>query len=390
MVLAVVAFIAWRFIRPMNIFTVTEAFEGTIPTSNKPDILSSLSAKECANCHQDFYDEWRTTIHSQAWSDPYFQVDWKFEDSQQICRNCHTPLDSQQPKTIIGFSDSAKRYPILEDNPQFDKTLQHEGVTCNACHLRDGEITGVFGDTNAPHPVKKLDSPNEICVRCHVVEGDRWDMFLHFPPCGTVAEIQSSLTTGNSGEQQVVDVAALGCVECHMPAIERQIVEGGETRLVRQHLWRGGHDPEMVKQALSVEFTENKVLNKDSRQFTLLIENIGAAHYLPTGTPDRHLSVEINLLNANGNVLKQQTEIMIRKVLWRPFIIDLWDTRLKRYEPRYYHFEYDVDDLQQAAAVEVIVRYHLLEESRRKRIAYDNEEPIAYEVFRSKLSLVQE
>jgi hypothetical protein len=38
-------------------------------------------------------------------------------------------------------------------------------------------------------------------------------------------------------------------------------------------------------------------------------------------------------------------------------------------------------------AVEAVVRYHLLDEARRKRIGYQNEEPIAYKVFRSRVSL---
>lgn len=392
--LAIMVFFAWRFMRPMNIFTVSEAFESAIPTDKKPDILNSFSAKECANCHQEFYDEWRTTIHSQAWSDPYFQVDWKYEGSQHICRNCHTPLDKQQPQTVIGFKDQDKWDPILKANPQFDKALQHEGVTCNACHLREGKIVGIIGNTNAPHPVKKLDNPNQICVRCHVVEGDRWDTFFRFPPCGTVAEIQTSSTVKNnkSGELAVLDVATLGCVECHMPAIERPLVTGGKVRTVRQHLWRGGHDPEMVSSALSIKFTENKSSNKNNnvRQFTLTLENTGAAHYLPTGTPDRHLTIEINLLDSNDVILKQKTQKLIRTVLWRPFIIDLWDTRLKRYRPRKYLFEYDPDDYQRASSIEVITRYHLLDEKRRKHISYENNNPIAYEIYRKKYPLYRE
>ncbi len=37
--------------------------------------------------------------------------------------------------------------------------------------------------------------------------------------------------------------------------------------------------------------------------------------------------------------------------------------------------------------VEAVVRYHLLDERRRRRIGYDNPEPIAYEVFRERLAL---
>jgi hypothetical protein len=37
--------------------------------------------------------------------------------------------------------------------------------------------------------------------------------------------------------------------------------------------------------------------------------------------------------------------------------------------------------------VEAVVRYHLLDEKRRKRIGYDNKEPIAYDVFRQTIPL---
>ena len=38
-------------------------------------------------------------------------------------------------------------------------------------------------------------------------------------------------------------------------------------------------------------------------------------------------------------------------------------------------------------SVEAVVRYHLLEESRRRRIGYENSEPIAYDVFRETIEL---
>lgn len=154
-VMIVIVFFAWRFIRPMNIFIVDDRFAWLIDTSLTPALLGKLSAKECATCHQAFYDEWQTTIHRQAWTEPYFQTDWKFDGSQHSCRLCHTPLDQQQPHKVLGYRDTDKWDPILEDNPDFDPKLQHEGVTCAACHYRDGKIVGVIGNTNAPHPVKK-------------------------------------------------------------------------------------------------------------------------------------------------------------------------------------------------------------------------------------------
>lgn len=99
-------------------------------------------------------------------------------------------------------------------------------------------------------------------MRCHIVEGDKWDTFFCFPPCGTVAEIKSSCSQspnkktvkGITGEHLVSDSSSLGCVECHMPLLKRALVNGGEVRETRQHLWRGGHDPGMVKKALTIKF----------------------------------------------------------------------------------------------------------------------------------------
>ncbi len=388
LVIVLFIFLTWRFIRPMNIFVIDGRFSEPVITSQTPTLLGNLKAEECAVCHREFYTEWQTTIHSQAWTDPYFQADWKFDNAQHICRSCHTPLDRQLPHNVLGYRDRDKYDPIMEDNPDFDPELQHEGVTCAACHYRDGKIVGILGNTNAPHPVKKLDSANEVCVRCHVVDGDRWDTFFRFPPCGTVAEIQSSSKAeNNTGELSVKDIDSLGCVECHMPAVERPLVEGGVVRQARQHLWRGGHDPEMVKKAFTADLFEQAVTKKNKRKFTFEITNTGTRHYLPTGTPDRHLTVSLRLLDAKGNIIKEESHKLKRTVMWRPFIVDLWDTRLPYGETRRYSLEYSQDRYNDVSAVEVKVRYHLVDEDRVKRINYQYREPIDYEVFSKRINI---
>ncbi|MEJ2133101.1 MAG: multiheme c-type cytochrome, partial [Gammaproteobacteria bacterium] len=277
--LSVAAFLLWRFIRPMNIFVISEAFERPIDTSSMPALLKTLRADECGACHQDYYKEWQTTVHSQAWTDPYFQVDWTFEDKEQICRNCHTPLDRQQEHTVLGFRDREKWDPILAPNPAFDSVLQHEGVTCAGCHLREGQILGPYGLATEAHPVTKIDDPNQVCVRCHVVGGGRWDTFYRFPPCGTVAEIEAGrgARRTSSGETQVTDVGSLQCVECHMPRVERPLVPGGQPRPARQHFWRGGHDPATVKRALTAALQADPSAPEDVFRYRLALTNTGTA-----------------------------------------------------------------------------------------------------------------
>lgn len=62
--LALTVFLGWRFMRPLQIFVVSPAFERPIDTRSVPAMLKTLGAQECASCHREFYDEWRTTIHS--------------------------------------------------------------------------------------------------------------------------------------------------------------------------------------------------------------------------------------------------------------------------------------------------------------------------------------
>lgn len=398
---ALISFLVWRLVRPMNIFVVSEAFERPISTVGMlPPSLKSFSAEECAKCHKTFYDEWATSIHSQAWTDPYFQVDSVFDGDQQVCMNCHIPLDRQQVNKVVGFNDSEKWQPILEPNPLFDPKLQHEGVTCAVCHLRNGKILGPYGAENADHPVEKLANPNEICFKCHVVGGNRWDTFYRLPPCGTVAEIANTpAATENNPPASVTNTvgheggglgdASLDCIQCHMPRVERTVVAGGTVRKVREHLWRGGHDPETVKQGLDTVLREMPAGPAGKRTFTLTLTNTGAAHYLPTGTPDRHLTAFIRLVDHSGTVLREDKYVLKRTIMWRPFIVDLRDTRLARWQPRVFEFDVDLNRDAKAVAVEAQVRYHLLDEARRRRIGYENKEPIAYDVFSARITLNQ-
>lgn len=382
--LALAAFLVWRLVRPLNIFVVSEAFERPVDTSAAPAALGNLRAETCGECHAASYAEWRTSMHSRAWTDPYFQVDWRFDGSQQICKNCHIPLDRQQEQRVLGFRDADKWDPILAPNPDFDPAVQHQGVTCAACHLREGRIVGVLGTESETHPVERIASGNQVCVRCHLVGGERWDTFFRFPPCGTVAEVRAGAgeSLARAGEVAGGDPATLGCVDCHMPPVERPLVEGGTPRLARQHLWRGGHDPEMVRKALHVRFDRAP---GGLGRYRLTLTNVGAAHYVPTGTPDRHFVLSVRLLNGRGKVLAQEERVIKRTVLWRPFIVDLWDNRLPPRQPQIHDFAFPTQDLHRGETVEAVVRYGLVEEARRKRIGYQNKEPVSYEVFRKRL-----
>jgi hypothetical protein len=80
----------------------------------------------------------------------------------------------------------------------------------------------------------------------------------------------------------------------------------------------------------------------------------------------------MRLTDGAGVPLKEETYTLRRTILWRPFIIDLSDTRLPRHQPRNFSFTFPPDADSQPVKLEVVVRYHLLDEARRRRIGYEN------------------
>ncbi len=372
--LSVIAFFVWRFIRPVNIFVVDERFERPMKIET-PKGLNSVSAKECKNCHEEIYNEWSESMHAKAWTDPYYQIDYAFDGYYQVCLNCHIPLENQQENLVLGFNGRGKFKPILEPNPDFDPELQNEGVTCIVCHIKDGEIVGPFGSEDSPHSVvadPEMTYGIKACKKCHVVGGNRWDTFYRIPPCGTVTEIEK-------GGQKI------DCIGCHMTEVFRPMAYGMDKRKGRKHFFFGGHHPETVKKSLKVEY--RKEVKKDKYRYIFTLTNVGAAHYLPTGTPDRHLTLELRLLDRNGNIMKEKIHKMKRYILWRPFIVDIKDTRLPYNKPREYVFKFSSDDKNLASVLDVTLRYHLLDEARRKRIGYENKEPIAYPIYKKYINI---
>ena len=375
--LGLVLFLGWRLVRPMNIFEVGDRFAKPLQAT-LPEGLESLKAQDCGACHQEIYAEWKESMHAQAWTDPYYQVDLHFDGDQQICLNCHIPMENQQENLVLGFRDAERFDPILAPNPNFDSQFQQEGVTCVVCHLKDGKLTGPRENPNAPHAVAvdpELGQGIKACAQCHVVQNQRWDVFYKLPPCGTVAEI------GLAGQE-------IDCVACHLPPTERPLVPGYPVRRSGRHLFRGGHHPPTVAGALGVVVRQQ--LSPEGLEAEVTLSNLGAAHALPTGTPDRHLTLRLRLLGPQGQPGPEESYQLKRWVMWRPFILDLRDTRLLKGQPRSFGLAVAQEELSPYDRLEVLVTYHLLDEARRQRIGYQNQEPISYPIYHKTFPLPQD
>jgi len=67
-------------------------------TSNRLQVADFKTSANCKQCHQQFHDQWMTSMHSQAYRDPIYQVFLRRVDEQRqgkltlFCVSCHAPL----------------------------------------------------------------------------------------------------------------------------------------------------------------------------------------------------------------------------------------------------------------------------------------------------------
>ena len=357
-------YLFYNELRPKVIFGLREDFAHAIPLQKVPAGIPSLKAEDCGTCHKEIYEEWKTSYHGRAYTDPFFQAYWKKDNQVWICLNCHAPLENQQPELIMEIPRNRVEKAVKSPNPAFDQAFQQEGVTCAACHVRDGVIMGPFEDSVAPHPTQfdPKFRTTEICYRCHQVPKGPFQ-FYGVGPCGTFPEYESAYFTQQRN---------LICQSCHMPEVTRPIAEGGPIRHGRKHLWRGGHDPEQIKSALAVQLAIDPPRLQPGTQatFALTLINAGAGHKLPTGDPDRYFTVEFAVLDRTGRVMKSQSHTMGRWIMWQPVIVDLYDNRLPPLASREYRFSYrlpDSPDVVAGLSLQARVRYHIVTEG-----AYNN------------------
>ena len=366
------------------IFGLRDDFKHAIPHQAVPDGVASLSAEACGVCHREIYDEWKTSIHAQAFVDPFFQAYWRKDKHIWVCLNCHTPLQNQQPEVITGLQGGRVNRPVSHPNPDFDPSLQREGVTCAACHVRDGVILGPFGDSVAPHPTRydPRFRSTDICYTCHAVPSDRFQ-FYNGGPCATFMEFEAG------------PYKAKGyiCQTWHMPEVERQMATDGPIRKGRRHLWRGGHDPEQVKRALTVGLTADRgeLRSGERTTWTLSLTNSGAGHMVPTGDPDRYLLAEIEVRDAQGRVVASRRETIRRWIVWWPVIYEYRDTRIPPLENRDVALSYTLPKGGGNFTLTARVSYHFMTarqyERLQTRYGLDVEKPYVFTVYEEQVPL---
>lgn len=348
-------------------------FERPLAFSAPPAGLANMDAETCGACHKSIYDEWAVSTHRRAWlGDAQFQEelaksqgkhDPKSGDVGWLCVNCHTPMAAQQERWVVALKDGQIQRPVYVDNKEFNRDFQEDAITCAGCHVRDGVVYGPYGDTQAPHPVKKGDYllDERVCVRCHQAEA-------RYP----AQNLGCFFTTGAEWAASPAAKEGKTCQSCHMPEIERHVADNfvdRPKRKTRRH-WFGGSlipkhpDWEAELAPLREVYGSGvSIALKSAEQATCEegpcvrvvaeVKNDRAGHNMPSGDPERHLEITVRVKGADGAVLGEVKDHVGSRYQWWPEIKLLSDTRIKAGEAREVVVELPGEAGQGALAVEI-------------------------------------
>ena len=318
-----------------NIQPLTKKWEKVIPHQELPEGIGSLSAEQCGICHQDHYKEWQQSTHAHAWTDLQFQAEIKKETSPFMCINCHIPLQNQQEYIIEGLIDGDLYQPVKKKNPNFDKSLQQEGINCASCHVRDGAIIGPTGTKKAPHKTVKDTKflSESLCISCHNA------VAVVTPTLACSFETGDEWKAGPYFEKE-------NCIDCHMPSVTREVMKGMGERPSRIHNFAGSGIPKFdtvttnIKNGL--EFYPSKIAKSfaltDSIRYSFKVKNEHAGHKVPTGDPERFFLIHFELKNSKGEVVATKTDKIGEEWQWHPTVKKLSDNNLLPNEERTFNF----------------------------------------------------
>ena len=276
-------------------------FDGNLPTAleKTPEGLANLSAQGCNACHYQVHDAWAGSAHAHAWGDPVFQAAVERAGDSTACKACHLPLANQHSRLADGYLDGDLARPDLKPNPLWDPALMSEGVTCAACHVRDGVVLGPRDCDSAPHPVRasqELVSP-ELCAACHQLTWPGADK----PFYDTYGEWKASAYAA----------AGIRCQDCHMPLVAGPATA---TRAAAQAAHGLQAEPARALSVLvGVDMPE--IQRGAAYPVHVRIQNTGAGHAVPTGSPFQSWTFELSLVSAAGKELAPTHQVTVGRTV---------------------------------------------------------------------------
>lgn len=229
---------------------------------------SFYTAKYCGHCHQQAYKEWRESVHSNSFRQPWYLknvnmlIDEKGVQYSRHCEGCHNPV-------ALLSGDLSQGMPAK-------RPFEQEGITCSTCHsiiatdttgtgsyvmgtpavlvdengkpvtgpVSDAEILAHL-DRHAKAVMRPLYKTPEFCAACHKAAIPRsLDNYKWLRAFSVYDEWQgASFSKQNPLPFYRKDVVST-CQTCHMKAVpvSADLSEpGAKHGMFASHRWTGGN-----------------------------------------------------------------------------------------------------------------------------------------------------
>lgn len=234
------------------------------------------SSEKCGECHISIYDEWKSSGHSRAYTDPFFRSITN-EYMVSPCINCHSPESA--------FSEEIRR---REAHPE-------EGVNCQTCHLRSGMLQGPV-EKHLPfdiHPIMEKNPDyleSALCGNCHRKTFEEYN---------------------KSGKKEKT------CQDCHMPDVKRTIIDNRPWVWLKDRYTFRTHsfaveEAESIREKIDIQINirETSPVSGD-----VVIQNISIPHNVPTGGYGYHeIMMSISLVDEMGETVEKVSYSMTQEM----------------------------------------------------------------------------
>lgn len=245
---------------------------------------------------------WRNSLHSHTMgAGILWQIQLMNPEPVRACLKCHAPLTEQFALLAQDQHWSSSRAEPPADIPA---DLHRRGLACAACHVRKHQYFGPPpGSDNVDLSIHggftehTAFQDSRFCATCH-----------QFPEDGPRLNNKLREDTYNQWMKTRFATEGRSCQSCHMPE--------------RKHAWKGIHDPEMTRAALSVAL--NVAKNND---VTARVTNSGAGHHFPT-----YIVPVVELILEYQSPTGETRELSRHTLAWRANIAlteERFDQRLK-------------------------------------------------------------
>ncbi len=235
-----------------------------------PEGLAHLGAQACAACHPNAWRSWSRGPHAGPPDDGLARAAMGLAG----CDACHLPLVGQHERleTVIGGRiDQVERAP----NPVFDPTSWLEGVTCAACHVREGKVLASTPEAAlrpAPHPMAYTPelADGSACAACHELRME--------------GAAEPLYDTWGEWRRAGFEERGVRCVDCHGGgAADGGVPDHDVARSLDEAL-----SVLLAAPALTVDRGGPPV------EVVLTLVNTGAGHAVPSGSPWAGLRVRLS------------------------------------------------------------------------------------------------